>query len=893
MRGPSAKKTLAFFIFVASIISMYIVLIKRPKGRGTTKPWELLNEIRQLASPSSTSPQPTLDAVTATESPVVDKNRRAVLIFTEYEKSKFLKKLTSALESQRISYDILTWNKFDDSYLSLPRLLYRTGLQRYSGFIFDNVKIYDRLDSWTKSTLHEFCKSRDIGIVLLCAIDYKREMDYVKLKTLPLWVKYSMKGLYDVELNPRSAVLQITKADKVLKIQHRLKHTALWSNYSGFEPISYSYRDDTPVDKDFVLEDASDGSSHQGNVYRVNRSKFVTIMYDKGELDGVRRVFFGGRIDSLWMYRLIFLDSLSLLSNGALGRPLTQWMMVDIDDIFVAHKGTRMKKADVEELVMAQERISQKIENFRFNLGFSGYYFKRGSAEENEGDELLIKYRRKFWWFPHMYRHIKPHKAKSLQELVERMMKNKLFAEKHGILVNTSYAVSPHHSGVYPVHEELYKAWDMVWSIKVTSTEEYPHLYPQWKRRGFVYNGIKVLPRQTCGLFTQNIFFRSYPKGRHRLDKSINGGELFMTVIDNPVSVFMTHFGNYGNDRLALYTFEALAEFIHTWTNLRMVTVPPTEMAERYFELWPEDVMPIWQSPCADSRHLEIWSPNKSCSHLPKILIIGPQKTGTTALQAFMSLHPNLVTSLFSRPNFEEVQFFNNDTNYLRGLDWYMAYFPDRNSSKTVHYFEKSANYFDSSNGPLRISTLLPNAKIIFIAADPSLRAYSWYQHILSKKKKGEEFPTFYDLISQIHNDSILLQVRRRALVPGLYALHLERWLKYYSAKQILMVDSEILKKDPAKALNSIQKFLGLEYFDFKAHIAFNAHKGFFCPMSNSGKFRCLGIGKGRVYPHMDLKSERYLREFYRLPNLRFADLLKKNRMPLPSWLKRQMREVE
>ena len=78
---------------------------------------------------------------------------------------------------------------------------------------------------------------------------------------------------------------------------------------------------------------------------------------------------------------------------------------------------------------MAQERISQKIENFKFNLGFSGYYFKRGSAEENEGDELLIKYRHKFWWFPHMYRHIKPHKAKSLHELIERMMKNKLFAE--------------------------------------------------------------------------------------------------------------------------------------------------------------------------------------------------------------------------------------------------------------------------------------------------------------------------------------------------------------------------------------------------------------------------------------------------------------------------------
>ena len=57
----------------------------------------------------------------------------------------------------------------------------------------------------------------------------------------------------------------------------------------------------------------------------------------------------------------------------------------------------------------------------------------------------------------------------------------------------------------------------------------------------------------------------------------------------------MTHFGNYGNDRLALYTFEALADFVHTWTNLRMVTVPPTEMADKYFELWPEDTKPVWQ----------------------------------------------------------------------------------------------------------------------------------------------------------------------------------------------------------------------------------------------------------------------------------------------------------
>lgn len=54
------------------------------------------------------------------------------------------------------------------------------------------------------------------------------------------------------------------------------------------------------------------------------------------------------------------------------------------------------------------------------------------------------------------------------------------------------YAVAPHHSGVYPVHEPLYQAWKNVWDIRVTSTEEYPRLYPSWKRRGFIHKRVMV-----------------------------------------------------------------------------------------------------------------------------------------------------------------------------------------------------------------------------------------------------------------------------------------------------------------------------------------------------------------------------------------------------------------
>lgn len=62
--------------------------------------------------------------------------------------------------------------------------------------------------------------------------------------------------------------------------------------------------------------------------------------------------------------------------------------------------------------------------------------------------------------------------------------------QEHGIPTDMGYAVAPHHSGVYPVHVQLYEAWKQVWNIRVTSTEEYPHLKPARYRRGFIHNGI-------------------------------------------------------------------------------------------------------------------------------------------------------------------------------------------------------------------------------------------------------------------------------------------------------------------------------------------------------------------------------------------------------------------
>lgn len=56
----------------------------------------------------------------------------------------------------------------------------------------------------------------------------------------------------------------------------------------------------------------------------------------------------------------------------------------------------------------------------------------------------------------------------------------------------------------------------------------------------------------------------------------------------------MTHMSNYGNDRLALYTFEAATRFLQCWTNLQFQAIPAMQLAEKYFRMYPEETDPIW-----------------------------------------------------------------------------------------------------------------------------------------------------------------------------------------------------------------------------------------------------------------------------------------------------------
>ncbi|MCL4125710.1 UNVERIFIED_CONTAM: hypothetical protein GTU68_025104 [Idotea baltica] len=489
-----------------------------------------------------------------------------------------------------------------------------------------------------------------------------------------------------------------------------------------------------------------------------------------------------------------------------------------------------------------------------------------------------------------MWSHTQPHKIDTVAQLIAVMEKNKQFAIENGIPTDSGYSVSPHHSGVYPVHEPLYEAWKKAWNIRVTSSEEYPHLRPARLRRGFIHRNIMVLPRQTCGLYTHTNFLDKYPGGREVLDYSIYGGELFQTIVSNPINIFMTHQNNYANDRLALYTFSSVLKFIKCWTNLELLTAPPLQLGEKYFHLYPHEADPIWGNPCLDHRHTDIWSLNKTCMQLPKFLVIGPQKTGTTALYTFLAMHPAIIANNPSPETFEEVQFFNGN-NYYKGIDWYMQFFPVQQNSSSNFLFEKSATYFDGELVPKRVQALLPKVQLVTIIIPPEKRAYSWYHHMRAHNDPTSLFYSFYQVITATsRSPRPLRDLKSKCLNPGMYAKNLERWLSFFSASQISIIDGEQLRNDPVQVMNNLQKFLFIEpFFNYTEHIRFDKRKGFFCQVTEEDRTKCLGRGKGRQYPAMDQEVEKHLKEFYKHPNIALEKLLVRLNYPVPSWLYQEL----
>lgn len=88
----------------------------------------------------------------------------------------------------------------------------------------------------------------------------------------------------------------------------------------------------------------------------------------------------------------------------------------------------------------------------------------------------------------------------------------------------------------------------------------------------------------------------------------------------------------------------------------------------------------------------------------------------------------------------------------------------------------------------------------------------------------------------------------------------MERWLAYYPAQQLHIIDGEQLKTAPIDIMSDVQRFLKITpFFDYTNHLRYDTKKGFFCEVVDNNRTKCLGKSKGKQYTSMDDRSLKML----------------------------------
>jgi len=226
--------------------------------------------------------------------------------------------------------------------------------------------------------------------------------------------------------------------------------------------------------------------------------------------------------------------------------------------------------------------------------------------------------------------------------------------------------------------------------------------------------------------------------------------------------------------------------------------------------------------------------------HAPGFLIIGAQKSGTSSLHHYLSVHPELV-----KGSVKEIHFFNRDSNFKKGFSWYEKHFVHP-AARNKLFYEATPNYLYSKQAAERIYKYRPGIKLIILLRNPVDRAYSaWNMYrnffesksipdILTKSPEGESgyflynylyknretFPTFKECITyeiQKMESGKFFEEEPSFIRKGIYFLQLTEYLKYFNKDQVLIFGFKEFADDKLKTLSEIEQFLNVRHFDFSS----------------------------------------------------------------------------
>ncbi|XP_070538238.1 heparan sulfate glucosamine 3-O-sulfotransferase 1-like [Ptychodera flava] len=250
----------------------------------------------------------------------------------------------------------------------------------------------------------------------------------------------------------------------------------------------------------------------------------------------------------------------------------------------------------------------------------------------------------------------------------------------------------------------------------------------------------------------------------------------------------------------------------------------------------------------------------KDCQkRLPQVIIAGVRKCGTGTLVRFLNMHPNVAVTT------REIHYFDN--RYDQSMEWYLNKM--QYSTPLQVPTEKTPTYFFRPyDAPQKIlKALSKDVKIIVILCDPIRRAVSEYLQFFRVYNKTDiNIPYFPKYLAQTFEESVIdefneIRVYNEIVEAGIYVKYVLRWMEYFPSKQLLYIDGEKFKVDPAAELRRVEKFVSLKPFFRREHFFLDPTKGFYC-LKYPGK-SCMNKSKGRAHPDIDQQVLKALCMYY------------------------------
>ena len=243
--------------------------------------------------------------------------------------------ITKYLDGLRIPYII---SKIDERpFMDLKSFINPSVVSgKYSVISFLDIKTYLELKPNTKQILRIYCKKFDVGQLLFTT----KHVGFIPEFQIDIQKPLKVRTIQTVCLNESSPILRLTRnGGEIQRPSSHHEKSTRWS-FMSFSPSDVPYETVEYV----IREDKRSGRNLHG---KLGSSVGATVVLDDGRRDGVKRVFFGGGFP-FFLHIMLFLDSLDYLSPVFMTHALERYLQIDIDDIFIARTGIRMKRKDVQ-----------------------------------------------------------------------------------------------------------------------------------------------------------------------------------------------------------------------------------------------------------------------------------------------------------------------------------------------------------------------------------------------------------------------------------------------------------------------------------------------------------------------------------------------------------------